>query len=153
MSSVRKYAGPAKPHPLEIRWREPEPGYWLLYARKGARRVPARIFIRPMWLAKLVGFMKQEGRRYPELDSWVVSHLAGEIAGRWIDDVADIWTRVLLGEQKPGHWSCAYPLVPKDGLTVEEEYLYQMSVLEYEKKRGDSPAQPITKLRELSLPF
>jgi hypothetical protein len=138
----RRYAGPAKPHPLEVRWREPEPGFWFLYARRGAVWVPARI-----WLCDHAPHEPDNLR-----DRWPVAHLAGEIGGRWVDPT-DIWRRVLLRETNPGHWSCAQPLVPKDGLTVAEEYEYQMALLEHAKERGAMPTRPIVKLRQLVLPW
>ena len=132
----RQYAGPALPHPLEVNWRPIETGHWFLYARRGSAWVPARIWWCP----------HEPGDEENILDQ---PFLSGEIAGRQVDPARDIWMRVLLCETNPGHWSCAQAMVPKDGLTVEEEFAYQMHLL----KGGHTQTKPIAKLRTLALPF
>lgn len=85
-------------------------------------------------------------------DRWPAEHLAAEIAGRWVE-VYDVWWRVLLRETRPAHWKCAHPLVPKDGLSVEEEYEFLMADLAWRReKKGLRIDKPI-KLSTLELPF
>jgi hypothetical protein len=142
----RRYAGPALPHPLEINWREPEVGFWMVYARQGSVLVPSRIF----WCDW------EPGNEENKLDRWPIPFLAGEIAGRWVDP-ADIWERVLLRETRPNHWRCAHPLVPQDGLTVAEEYEYRVALLTHAKEHR--PTSPLAKpykpvdLSQLPVPF
>jgi hypothetical protein len=133
--------------PFTINWREPEvPSYFMLYIKRGSVLVPARI-----WMAD-----HEPGEPNNKRDRWPREHIAGEIAGKWVDPL-DIWERFLLGETRPNHWKCARPLVPKDGLTVSQEYEYQLALLRHARER--EPANPLARpwkevdLRTLPLPF
>jgi hypothetical protein len=130
-----------------IQWREPEaPSYWLLYLRRGGPLVPARIF----WADHEPG--NEENKR----DRWPTAHLAGEIAGKWVDP-REIWLRVLQRETEPNHWKVARPLIPKDGLTAEQEYFYLVSEMSWLKENDVThplakPYKPVV-LRDLQLPW
>lgn len=124
--------------PFTITWREPEPSFWMLYHVRGGVLVPARIW----WCDH------EPGRPDNKLDRWPIPFLAAEIAGRWCE-VYDVWWRVCLRDSRPGHWKCAHPMAPKDGLTEEEEYAYQMALLATAGTVSRRPAD----LRSIPLPF
>jgi len=123
--------------------RPPEPGFWLVYLKRGARHVPARI-----WLCDHEPYNVEN-----KLDRWPIPFLAAEIAGRWVE-VWQVWDHVCLMTENPQHWRAAVPIEPRDGLTIEEEYAYQMSLLDWrQQNEGVSPTKPIRRLTELELPF
>jgi hypothetical protein len=136
---------PAKPFTIEG-GDKPEPGFWMMYVVRGGVLAPARI-----WICDHAPYEPENKR-----DRWPASHLAAEIAGRWVE-VYDVWWRVCLRNSYPNHWKCAHPLIPQDGLTVEQEYEYQVALLDHAKKHEPDhplarPYKPVT-LARLPLPF
>ena len=98
----------------------PVPGYWLVYPRRGARHVPARIW----WCDH------EPGNPENLLDRWPVPFLAAEIGARWCE-VWEVWDRVMLASENPQHWRAAVPLVGMEGLTAAEEYDHRMAMLDH----------------------
>jgi hypothetical protein len=131
---------------ITVEWRDPEPGYWMMYVVRGGVTVPARIW----WCNH------EPGNEENALDRWPIPFLAGEIGGKWLDP-KEIWLRVLMRDSAPNHWRCAQPMRPKEGLTEEEEYRHLMNDMAWLKKNepGDPHAKPYkpVKLSTLPLPF
>jgi hypothetical protein len=126
--------------------REPEVGYWLLYSRRDGVLLPARI-----WLCN-----HEPGDPENILDRWPIPFLAGEIGGKWVEP-AEIWYRVLRRETEPNHWKCAHPIIPKEGLTLHQEFLFLMSEMAWLKENDRThplarPNKPVS-LAALPLPF
>jgi hypothetical protein len=130
---------------IVIQWREPEaPSYWCVYSRRDGVLVPARIF----WADH------EPGNEENKLDRWPLPFLAAEIAGRWVDP-KELWLRVLQRETEPNHWKCAHPMIPKEDLTPEQEYDFQMKDMAWlkENDRTHPLAQPHKPVNLSSLPL
>jgi hypothetical protein len=115
--SIRDYASD---NPQEMH-RLAEQGYWLIQLGKNFPPIPARVW----WCDH------EPGNPENKLDT--PPYLAAEIAGEPVDPL-DVYAAV---ERRPID---KRPLVPKEGLSVEQEYAYRVADLQHAQRwRPDDP--------------
>jgi hypothetical protein len=109
------------------------PGYWAIKLRTGGPPVPARTY----------ECDHEPGNPENKLDRWPLPFIAGEIAGD-VADPLDIFAA-----------RSRAPLRPRGGLTIEQEYRYQVADIRHARqwRRDDPIANPTHRVRLSRLPI